>query len=331
MTRKLVVALVTIFAVFALSSCTGTGKSDKPRSIGNTSEILVVVESEKQWDNGIGKVIRETFGKEQYGLPQPEPLFRLSHVQKKSFSELFQKHHNLFIVEIDPKIKKPKIETSVDFWSAPQRVYKITAASSEQFVDVVSNNQDRFIDAYDKSDRDRIMNVFRPVQNTDAVKKVKKSTGIKIVIPKDFYLAKNLDDFVWIRKEAVDLSQSIIIISADYQDTAQFSKESIIARIDLGLKNNVPGAVYESYMTTDKEFMPPEQKILEDFPAAYAVELAGMWRVENDFMGGPFKSYTFYNEKTSKIVTVFAYVYKPNQKKRDLLKQVEALVYSIKI
>ena len=42
-------------------------------------------------------------------------------------------------------------------------------------------------------------------------------------------------------------------------------------------------------------------------------------------------SFTFYNETTGKIVTMVAYVYKPNEKKRNLLKQVEAILYSVKI
>ena len=331
MTRKIVVALAIMFAVVSLSSCTKKSKSDKPRSIGNTSEILVVVESEKQWDNGIGKVIRETLGKEQYGLPQSEPVFKLSHVQKKSFSDLFKKHHNLFIVEIDPNVKESKIETSKNLWSEPQRIFKVTAASSKDFVEIVSKNEQKFISDFNQSDRERIMNVFRPVQNAEAVTKIRKTTGVKMVVPKDFYLAKNLDNFVWIRKEAVDLSQSIIIITADYSDTAQFSKESIMARTNRALKKNVPGAVFESYMTTDDEFVPPLKTIIEDFPAGFAVEITGMWKVENDFMGGPFKSYTLYNEKTGKIITFFGYVYKPNQNKRDILKQVETLIYSVEI
>jgi hypothetical protein len=331
MTKKLTSLLLVVFVVFALGGCNKQNENSKPRSIGNTSEVLVVIESEKQWDNGIGKVIRETFGKDQYGLPQSEPIFRLSHVQRKSFSDLFKKHHNLFIVEIDPSVKKARIETSEDLWSAPQRVYKIVAPSSKDFVEIVSKNKRTFINAFNQSDRERIMNVFRPVQNTEAVTKIHKSTGIKIVIPKDFYLAKNLDGFVWIRKEGIDLSQSIIIISEDYRDTAQFSLESIMARTNRALKENVPGAVFESYMTTDNEFVPPVKTIVEDFPAGFAVEITGMWKVENDFMGGPFKSYTVFNEKTGKIITLFGYVYKPNMKKRDLLKQVEALIYSVEL
>lgn len=331
MTRKLLTILVVVFTIYAMASCTTNTKSSKPRSIGNTSEILVIVENEKQWDNGIGKIIRETFGQDQYGLNQSEPLFRLSHVQKSSFSDLFKKHHNLFIIDINPKIKEPKIETSVDLWSKPQRIFKITAASSQEFVEVVSNNQERFINAYHQTDMQRIMEVFRPVQNKKVVAEIKKATGIKMVVPKDFTLAKNLDDFMWIRKEAGAYSQGIFIISADYQDTAQFRKESVISRIDQALKANVPGAVYDSYMTTDNEFVLPKEKILSDFPAGFAVEVVGLWTVENDFMGGPFKSFTFYNETTGKIVTMVAYVYKPNEKKRNLLKQVEAILYSVKI
>jgi len=329
MTRILTTLLVGVFTVFVIASCSTKSSSDKPRSIGNTSEILVIVDNEKQWDNGIGKIIRETFAQDQYGLNQSEPLFKLSHVQKKSFSDLFKKHHNLFIVNIDPKIKEPKIETSVDLWSKPQRIYKITAASSKEFVDVVSKRKELFINAYHQTDMERIMEVFRPVQNTKVVAEVKEATGVKMVVPKDFSLAKNLDNFIWIRKEAGAYSQGIFIISADYHDTAQFSKESIIARINQGLQHNVPGAVYDSYMTTDDKFVLPKEKILEDFPAGFAVEVVGLWTVENDFMGGPFKSFTFYNKESGKIMTFMGYVYKPNEKKRNLLKQVEAILYSV--
>lgn len=331
MTKKIIAILIVVSTVFALGSCTTKTKSGQPRSIGNTSEILVIVENEKQWDNGIGKIIRETFAQDQYGLNQAEPLFKLSHVQIQSFSDLFKKHHNLFIIDIEPGIKEPKIETSVDLWSKPQRIYRVTAASSQEFVDIVTKNQDMFINAYHQTDMQRIMEVFRPVQNTKAVAEVKKATGIKLVIPKDFSLAKNLENFIWIRKEAGAYSQGIFIISSDYQDTAQFSKESIIARIDQKLKENVPGAVFESYMSTDNEFMLPKDKIIEDFPTGFAVEVVGLWTVENDFMGGPFKSFTIYNKTTEKIVTLMAYVYKPNKKKRNLLKQLEAILYSAEI
>lgn len=331
MTKKFPAIILGLFIVISINSCDTKVNSGVPRSIGNTSEILVIVDSEKQWDNGIGSIIRETLGQDQYGLNQAEPMFKLSHVQKKSFSDLFKKHHNLFIVGVNPAVKEPKIEANVDLWSKPQQIYKLTAGSDKELIELINNNKNLFINAYQKTDRDRIMEVFRPIQNNEAVSKILKNTGIKIVVPKDFYLAKESKDFCWVRKEAAEFSQGYFIMSSDYLDTAQFSKESIMSRINLALKTNVPGSVHNSYMSTDNEFMPPEKTVLDDFLGGYAAKIVGTWVVENDFMGGPFVSYTFYNEANSKIVTLMGYVYKPNKDKRDLLKQVEALLYSAKV
>ena len=46
-------AVVFMAVLFMFSACTNnTGKSGKVRSIGKTSEILVVVENEQQWEEG---------------------------------------------------------------------------------------------------------------------------------------------------------------------------------------------------------------------------------------------------------------------------------------
>ncbi|NOY51512.1 MAG: DUF4837 family protein [Chlorobi bacterium] len=331
MIQKINSILLAALIVLSMASCSKTKKNTKARSIGNTSEILIVVQNEKQWNNAIGAAIKDEFTQEQYGLNQAEPLFRLSHVQISGFSDMFKKHHNIFIVNIDGLVKKPLIEASTNFWSQPQQIFKITCASAADFVKIFNENAGQFISAYEQTDRDRIMEVFRSTQNAEAVTQVKKTSGIKMVIPKDFYLAKNTEDFIWLRKEQIDMSQAIFIISTDYKDTAQFSQASILSRIKKALKTNVPGAVYDSYMTIDEEFVPPVSRKIKNFPTDYAIETTGIWTVKNDFMGGPFKAYTFYNAKSGKIVTMMAYVYKPNEKKRNLLKQVVALIYSSKI
>ena len=131
-------AFVLFFAIFILtSSCDqNTKRSDKVRSIGNTSEILVVVENEQQWENHIGQVIREYLGRDQYGLNQEEPVFTLAHVSKTSLSDLLKKHRNILIVEIEKNATESKIESSVDLWSKPQQIIKISSPSSSDFVTV---------------------------------------------------------------------------------------------------------------------------------------------------------------------------------------------------
>ena len=141
-------------------------------------------------------------------------------------------------------------------------------------------------------------------------------------------MASKKAEFMWIRKEVEKFSQGIVIISHPYQDTAQFSQASIISRINLAMQQYIPGSVDGSYMTTDDEFVIPQSEVIGDFITDYTIETVGLWKVEKDFMGGPFISYTFIDERNNSIVTILGYVYQPNKTKRDLLRQLEAIIYS---
>ena len=99
---------------------------------------------------------------------------------------------------------------------------------------------------------------------------------------------------------------------------------------DMKLQQYIPGPLVCSYMATETEFVPPLVRPVKDYPAGYTVEMRGMWRVVNDFMGGPFVSYTFANPRSGQLVTVEGYYYEPNQKKRNQMLQLEAIAYSLK-
>ena len=61
----------------------------------------------------------------------------------------------------------------------------------------------------------------------------------------------------------------------------------------------------------------------------YYAELRGLWRLEGDFMGGPFVSLSTVDEVRNRIVTVEGYVYSPKKDKRNFLRQVEAILYTL--
>ena len=330
MLRKnmLMVFLITLLGGL-ITSCNETvTHSDKPRSMGNTSEILVVVQNEEQWENPIGKSIKNYFGQVQYGLSQGEPIYKLSHVKASSFRQLFQKHRNILIIDIDAKAKKSKVELFKDYWAKPQRVFKVIAPSVEAFLKIFQQHKSTMMQQFNKTERERILSVFRPDENTKVVKKVMDKFGLKMVIPAGFYVAKTKPGFMWIRREAESFSQALVIISVPYRDTLQFSLKSMVARTDRYLKQYVPGPTESSYMTIDQKYMLPRDKVVNDFFTDYAVEVRGLWRVEHDFMGGPFLSYTFVDWRKNQIVTMMGYVYQPNKPKRNLLLQLESLMYS---
>jgi hypothetical protein len=54
----------------------------------------------------------------------------------------------------------------------------------------------------------------------------------------------------------------------------------------------------------------------------------GFGLLVNGFMGGPFITIMTYDEKNRRAVMLDGFVYAPNDNKRELLRQVEALLYS---
>ena len=328
----IIIGLMVIGIFLSLQSCEPkVGKNDKVRSIGNTSEVLVIMQNNQQKDGKMGLVIEEHLGKEQYGLLQAEPLFDIAYITVKNFSNMFKKHRNLFIINIEKESIGTNVESYTDRWSKPQRVVVITTPSTADFVNDFPQYAESIIDNFSVAERQRILSVFRPSSKNKVLKSVRDNFKFNITIPQGFYVAKTEKDFMWIRKEVTEYSQGIIIFAEPYLDKKQFSKESIVARTNRYLKQYVPGDSPGTYMSLTDEYLVPTWKQVEGMDPEYAIEMRGVWDVKSDFMGGPYVSYTFVDPLNDNITTIMGYVYHPNKKKRNLLRQLEAIIYSVKL
>jgi hypothetical protein len=94
-------------------------------------------------------------------------------------------------------------------------------------------------------------------------------------------------------------------------------------------KAYVPGQFDGTYMTTEYR-LPPSIEPTE-LAGRFGLETRGLWRVEGDFMGGPFLSYTLFDEENERIVTLEGFVYAPDMDKRRLLFELEAIMNSLKL
>ncbi len=330
-TIKLVTPLVLTILILITTSCDNQGgKSHKVRSIGGTSEVLVVLQNENQWDSNIGDTIRKYLAQEQYGLSQVEPIFDLAHITVNDFSDMFKKHRNIMIVNIDKNVTSTKVESFKDRWASPQQIFRITSNSASAFAESFPDYAIGIIEDYRQAERGRILSVFRPSSKNKVLNNVRKSFKLDITIPQGFYVAKSDAGFMWIRKVVTDFNQGIIIFSEPYVDKEQFSTNSIVARTNRELKQYIPGDSEGTYMIINDEFIAPVTKQIENYVSDYTIEVRGVWNVEHDFMGGPFISYTFVDPRDNNIITIMGYVYHPNKKKRNLLRQLEAILYSVK-
>ena len=331
--KKLNFIAVAMIVFMSLTSCVNedTAKeSKKARSVGGTSEILMITQNDEQWNGQMGQVVRDFFEQEQYGLPQPEKNFKVAHLNIDALNDMFKKHRNLIIAKIDKDIKNPLVETQKNWEAEPQFVIRITASSPESWVRTFDSQKDGLKLIFDENERERFQEFFRPTRNHKIIAQLKKQFGITMNVPEDYFIGIDKDDFMWIRKETADMSMAFLVYELPYKDTADLNPDNIIRVRDSIVKKYIPGPIDGSYMTTDKEFVKPVFKTLPNFPAGYAVEARGLWNVVGDFMAGPFVSYSIVNPESTKIVTAEGWIYYPNKNKRDLLRQQESILYSMR-
>ena len=317
-------ALFCWFA-FLLAACSSNPSGHKP-STGKTNELLVVVNNETLHKGHVGSVISEFFGQILTGLPQPEKTFDVAFIYEPGFGQMFKTHHNIFIVDINASFDKPVIETHSDLWAKPQRIIKMTVHDEATFFEEFEEKKESFMMYFNVNERRRAAQAFGSIEDLKIKKFITKKFDLNILIPKNFYVAKEQQNFVWIRREGQEFSQGILIYTIPYHDTSVFPDEIIKLR-DRMTKDNVLGPSEGSFMRVSM-VEPPESHRIE-FNGMFAVEMRGMWELDGDFMGGPFINYTVLDEQNQRIVTVDGFVYYPNKDKKNLTRQLESLIYTL--
>ena len=76
-------------------------------------------------------------------------------------------------------------------------------------------------------------------------------------------------------------------------------------------------------MAVERRMIPTYEEIA--FNGEIAAEIKGLWRMENDFMGGPFYSLTMYDKDNARLVTVEGYAYAPYFDKEHM-REIEGIV-----
>jgi len=318
--------ILVCFIITLLSISCNKKLGEKPSSGGKTCEILIVADK-LLVEGSVGNELKAFFMQEQDGLNQPEPLFTIPYISLSAFedAEMFQAHRNIIMININDTCKE-KMVILKDYKAKPQTVFILNAPNKDAFLHLFNEKKEIIKACFDETERVRINQAFKAIEEVGTKAEVKRIFNFSMSFPNGFKVAKKTRDFAWIRQESKEYSEAVMIYVYPYSDKKQLNPKNIITLRDSLTKQYIPGPTDGSYMTTEKEFAPVSKEI--NFNGLYAVEIRGLWKLKGDFMGGPFINYTFVDEKNNRIIMLDGYLYSPKKPKRDLLKQIESIIYT---
>lgn len=326
MGKKNAPIILAISLIWLFSSCGGDGSSLMKSVTGKPGDIIVVI-AKGYWTGNVGDTISRYLSQPQLCLPQEEPIFNVVNVPPEVF-KTFETTRNIILTRILSSVTEPSVTMQYDVWAKPQVVISVQAPDEAAFVKIFAEKSDMIIAAILRAEKMRLMTIYteRKYKEQTISDSLINQHKFNLNIPKGYDIVKDTSDFVWIRYESPLTSQGILAYWYPYVSDSAFVTSSLLQKRDSILRRKVPGAIPGSYMSTEKRFI-----VSHTFKhrGNYTVEIRGLWKTEGDFMGGPFVSLSTLDLARKRVLTVEGYLYSPKYNKRDYLRQLEAMIYSV--
>lgn len=314
-------------ALLILQSC---GDSSLTRTLPNVSgssgEVLVVADR-ALWESRTGEIIRLELAADLRGLPQPEPAFNLLQVSPAGFTNLFLVHRNVVIIDTDPNISGAGLTVTRNQWAETQIVLRLSARDTSELSGALRRFGSEIRERIDEAERLRLTSWLRESAGKEREAVGTGNNRLEILLPAGYKKDFGRDSILMISAETPQTTQSVIV---SYGNPA-VSRIGCIELADMTEKitsAEVKGPDGGSFMAIEKKVPVVCRSFTRD--NTQYIEMRGLWTLEGGFMGGPFISYAWIDTVALRTVVVTGFVYAPKRDKRELLRQVEALMYSVR-
>jgi len=330
MKRSLLCLSLAIIALLSFSSC-GGGKGNQKNpfmatSSGRPYEIIVVVDL-GLWERPAGRALYSALEMDVPGLPQAERSFKIMYTSPQNFDMTLKLIRNIVIVDVQDIYTQAKFNYASDVYAEPQTVLTIQAPNEKELETFVEENREVIVDFFTRSEMNRQIRSLEKSHSDYIKTKVSSMFDCEVWVPGELVSSKIGEDFLWASTNAATSDMNFVIYSYPYTDKNTFTRDFYMHKRDSVMKVNIPGARDGIYMATDT--MTVETKAI-NVQGEYALEARGLWRMKGDFMGGPFVSHTRLDKANNRVVTVEIFVYSPDKLKRNLVRLMEASLYTLK-
>ena len=307
--------LFTIFCLL-IASCNDR-KSMLPTSGGRPYEVTVV--------GDVDSILYKTLSIDVEGLPQSEPMFDVRETDVKptdALTGVLRYARSLIVVDINPKkYEKLRLECKRNMYAEPQLIVRICTPSVQCLHDTtpdgtaLQGNAHTLAKLLKAHESKAYIETLQHKHNPKMEAEVKRMFGFDIPIPADMKSCKRGKDFLWISNDSPTAMQNICIYKQ------QFRKRDSVMQV------NIKGETDSMYMTTVHDACSVIYKH-DEREDILTQEWRGLWEMKGDAMGGPLVARSIWGYYPREVVTIEGFVYAPGKKKRNLMMQLEAIVYA---
>jgi hypothetical protein len=299
-----------------------------PNASGLPYEMLVVM-GDEQWERPLGRAVFNVLDTDVPGLPQSERSFRITRVAPSGFnSKMFRIMRNVIKVDIQNIYTQPKLKFARNVYAYPQMVMTLQAPDEASLAQYVEDNAQSILDFFTKAEMNREIENLREEHNLEVSRLAKEILGVDVWVPWTVNKFKRGEDFLWASTNTGKKDMSIVLYSYPYTDKNTFTLDYFLNKRDSVMKVNIPGGPEGSYMSTQRDFVYVEDATVQ---GKYAQVARGLWRVKGDRMGGPFVSHSRVDEVNGRVIVAEAFIYAPESLKRDLMRRMEAALYTLQL
>ena len=341
----------------AVSACIAGDKTNHtlPKSLGSNHEIVVVVDS-GLWKSPAGAALRAVFDQTLI-TPQAEPLFKLLNIRPTELNHIFKRHHSLiFMTALDQQnqanrtlqnwfssqdLKTIQSDSQFifqrhDLYAKAQTGLFLAAKNPKQLAQAILQSKPKLQVLFNQRELKRWQTaLYNHQEQIVLAQELRQRHNYKVRIPNTYQLVKDEkkrdQGFTWLRLTDVDYDKHLVIAYKPYTNTQETNQDAIIAWRNRLSKTHLFGdpANPESFILTES-LEPPKFQHLK-FRKHYAVLVRGLWRTNNYNAGGPFVSYFIVDEHQSRLYYVEGFIWAPGRKKRNFLRELEAIMLSFEI
>ncbi len=349
---------IFLIAIFGLLVSCGEAikeaeKEFMPPAQGGIGEILLVMDS-AQWKGEIGKELKRTFHTLMPGLPQDEPMFKLHYINPRRFNSVLKQAKSIiFVTLLDDPSRESRILrsyftqeslqrirqeeklfmfTKKDDFAKGQDILHLFGKDENTLLGNLRENKENIRALFENIEQKRLETSLFKSENRDLQKQLRKKHNFSIRVPYGYEVAKNDDNFIWIRQLEYPEEKSFFIYYEPYRSAEIFNKDGIADlrnRITYQMIKDVEDK--DTYMMLqDEKYMPYYTKEI-NLNGAYAFEMRGLWKLSDISAGGPFVSYTTVDQKLGRLYYIEGYVYHPSGDKRDWIREMDAILQTFEV